>query len=157
MNRLFKFGVMADKVWYRHMTTQYLSNQGAQATIFKDLKAQEKERETLFARELAERETEDILDHALLKAEHAKLNGVLPAHEYHKIAEKVAALKKLRFVEGYEKLQDHQTYEWIKYKTAAEIGGEKEQEAFALYEKIKIDQMGEVKYRLLKESAPKIM
>ena len=48
-------------------------------------------------------------------------------------------------------------YEWIKYKTAAEIGGEKEQEAFALYEKIKIDQMGEVKYRLLKESAPKIM
>ena len=60
-------------------------------------------------------------------------------------------------MEGYEKLQDPQTYEWIKYKTAAEIGGEKEQEAFALYEKIKIDQLGEVKYRLLKESAPTIM
>jgi len=42
-------------------------------------------------------------------------------------------------------------YEWIKYKTAAEIGGEKEQEAFALYEKIKILQStlarGEVQYQ----------
>ena len=45
-------------------------------------------------------------------------------------------------------------YEWIKYKVAAEIGDQKEQEAFALYEKIKIDQIGEVKYRLMKESAP---
>ena len=48
-------------------------------------------------------------------------------------------------------------YEWIKYKVAAEIGDEKEQEAFALYEKIKIDEMGEIKYRLMKESAPRIL
>ena len=111
----------------------------------------------LFSRELAERETEDILDRALLKAFNAKQSGVLSAPEYHKINEKVDALKKLKFVEGYEKLQDPQMYEWIKYKVAAEIGDEKEQEAFALYEKIKIDQMGEIKYRIMKESAPEIM
>lgn len=111
----------------------------------------------MFAKELKERETDDILERALLKALHAKQSGVLPAPDYHRVAEKVKSLKKLRFVEGYEKLQDPQMYEWIKYKVAAEIGDEKEQEAFALYEKIKIDEMGEVKYRLMKESAPKIL
>ena len=54
--------------------------------------------------ELAERETEDVLDRALLKAEHAKINGGITAVEYHQIADKVASLKKLRFVEEYERL-----------------------------------------------------
>ena len=45
-------------------------------------------------------------------------------------------------------------YEWIKYKTAAEIGGPEEQEAFALYEKNKIESMGELNYNLFKERAP---
>ena len=49
-----------------------MSPTGAQATVFKDLKIQEDEREMLFSRELAERETEDILDRALLKAFNAK-------------------------------------------------------------------------------------
>ena len=70
------------------------------------MKVQEQSRAKLFARELKERETVDILDRALLKAYHAKESGVLPAHEYHKINEKVKSLKKLKFVEGYEKLQD---------------------------------------------------
>ena len=35
-------------------------------------------------------------------------------------------------------MQDKAMYEWIKYKVAAEIGGQEEQESFALYEKIKI-------------------
>ena len=48
-------------------------------------------------------------------------------------------MKKLRFVEEYEKHQDQQTYEWIKYKVAAEVGGQKEKEEFAAYEKEKID------------------
>ena len=46
-------------------------------------------------------------------------------------------------------------YEWIKYKVAAEVGGQEEQEAFKLYEKNKIDQMGELKFMLLKEHANK--
>ena len=58
----------------------------------------------MFARELAETETEDILDRALLKAYNAKVSGVLPAPEYHRVNEKVLALRKLKFVEGYEKL-----------------------------------------------------
>ena len=124
--------------------------------MYRDLAAQEAARVKLFSQELAERETEDVLDRALLKAKHAKLSGVLPAPEYHRISEKVDSLKKLRFVEEYELHQDKATYEWIKYKVAAEIGGQEEQEAFALYEKMKIDELGELKYQLLKEGAPQI-
>ena len=62
----------------------------------------------------------------------------MKAPEYHRIHAKVEALKKLKFVEGYEKLQDKEMYEWIKYKTAAEIGDHEEKEAFIFYEKTKI-------------------
>ena len=94
--------------------------------MYRDMAALEQTRATLFARELAERETEDVLDRALLKAKNAKLNGVLPAPEFHRISEKVDSLKKLRFVEEYELHQDKAMYEWIKYKVAAEIGGPEE-------------------------------
>ena len=43
------------------------------------------ERHTLFQRELAERETEDVLERALLKAHHSKLNGAIAAAEYYRI------------------------------------------------------------------------
>ena len=79
---------------------------------------------------MKEAETEDILDRALLRAHHSKLAGVLPAADYYKIAEKVDSLKKLRFTEEYEKLQDRDTYEWMKYKVAAEVGGSEERAAF---------------------------
>ena len=102
MNRLFNFGVRHDKAWMKYTTDKILANKGAQATMYNDLAAQEEARAVLFARELAERETEDVLDRALLKAKHAKLSGVLAAAEFHRINEKVASLKKLRFVEGYE-------------------------------------------------------
>ena len=89
-----------------------------------------------------------------MKAKNAYQLDALPPHEYYRIKEKVASLKKLRFAEGYEKYQDPGTYEWMKYKVAAEIGGQEEQEAFKLYEKIKIDELGETKFRLLKEGMP---
>ena len=95
----------------------------------------------------------DILDKALLKASNAMDVGALPAPEFYRISEKVAALKKLRFVEEYERTQDIETYEWIKYKVAAEIGGQEEQEAFALWEKVKIDEIGEAKFMLIKDHA----
>ena len=94
-----------------------------------------------------------MLDRAFLKAKHARYAGVLPAPEYHRIREKVDSLKKLRFVEEYEKHQDTDTYEWIKYKVAAEIGGEEEREAFKLYEKIKTDELGETRIKLLRKSS----
>ena len=102
---------------------------------------------------MAERETVCILDRALLKAQNAKDTGVLPAPEFHRIREKVDSLKKLKFVEEYEGQQDKETYEWIKYKVAAEIGGAEEREAFALYEKVKVDELGAIKYRLFKDRA----
>ena len=79
-----------------------------------------------------------MLDRAALRAYHSKVNGVLPAPEFHKISLKIDSLKKLRFTEDYEKLQDPATYEWIKYKVAAEVGGPEEKAAFQLYEKVKI-------------------
>ena len=91
------------------------------------------------------------MQRALLKAKNAKETGAIPAPEYYRIAEKVEALQKLAFVEGDEYTQDKATYEWMKYKVAAEIGGPEEQEAFSLYEKVKLDELGEIKYRLVRE------
>ena len=93
-------------------------------------------------------ETTDMLDRALLRAHHSKLNGAITAVEYHQIADKVNSLKKLRFVEEYEKLQDRDTFEYMKYKVAAEVGGPEELEAFKLYKKAKIEEIGEEKFRL---------
>ena len=154
MNRLFKMTTGFDRFYHTFKTDRLLSNVGAQQTLYKDLLAQEQHRADLFKREMAEREEEDVLERALLKARNAYQLEALPAHEYFRIKEKVASLKKLRFAEGYEKYQDPGTYEWMKYKVAAEIGGPEEQEAFKLYEKIKIDELGETKYRLLKEGMP---
>ena len=91
---------------------------------------------------MAERETEDVLDRALIKAENSKLNGALSAPEYYRIEEKIASLKKLRFTEEYEKLQDPETYDYMKYKVAAEVGGPEEVEAFKLYERTRINEVG---------------
>ena len=120
-------------------------------STFFNLTVYRNQRRELFRRELAERETEDVLDRALLRASHSKDAGVLPAAEFHRISEKVASLKKLRFTEEYERLQDHDTYEWMKYKVAAEVGGSEERAAFQLYEKTKIEEVGEVKYRLFSQ------
>jgi len=84
----------------------------------------------LFERELLERKTEDVLDRALLRAYHSKLSGAITAPEYHKVAAKIDSLKKLKFTSDYERLQDKQTYEWMKYKVAAEVGGAEEKAAF---------------------------
>ena len=81
------------------------------------------QRKVLFEQEVLESETENLLDRALLKAKHNKTNGVITAADYHKIAAKVDSLKKLVFTEQYEKLQDRETYEYMKYKVAAEVGG----------------------------------
>ena len=56
----------------------------------------------MFAREHMQNEQECILDRALLKALNAKELGALPAADFHRIREKVDALKKLKFVEEYE-------------------------------------------------------
>lgn len=107
----------------------------------------------LFARELAEREAEDVLERALLKAHHSKLNGAIPAADYYRIESKIDALKKLRFTEEYERLQDRETYEYMKYKVAAEVGGTEELEAFKLYERTRIEDVGQEKYRLFTQRA----
>ena len=109
------------------------------------------QRHVLFQRELAERETEDVLDRALLKAHHSKLNGAIAAAEYYRIEQKIDALKKLRFTDEYERLQDRDTYEYMKYKVAAEVGGTEELEAFKLYERSRIDDIGQERYRLFSQ------
>lgn len=91
---------------------------------------------------MAERETEDVLDRALIKAENSKLNGTISAPEYFRIKEKIDSLKKLRFTEEYEKLQDPEVFDYMKYKVAAEVGGPEEVEAFRLYERTRINEVG---------------
>ena len=107
----------------------------------------------LFQQELNERETLDVLDRARLKAYHSKVNGAISAADFHRIDAKIDSLKKLKFTEEYEKLQDPLTYEWMKYKVAAEVGGPEEQAAFQLFEKVKIQEKGEHKFRLIRENA----
>ena len=79
---------------------------------------------------MKERECIDVLDRALLRAEHCKLNKTISAAEYHRIVAKVDSLKKLKFTDDYEKLQDPASYEWMKYKVAAEVGGPQEKAAW---------------------------
>ena len=71
------------------------------------------------------------------------------------IVEKVSSLKKLKFTQEYESWKDKETYEWMKYKVAAEVGGDQELESFRLYEKVKIDQKGESGYRLWRDQIEK--
>ena len=75
----------------------------------------------------------------------------MSAPDFYKIDAKIDALKKLRFTEQYERLQDPLTYEWMKYKVAAEVGGNEERAAFELFEKVKIKEKGEAKFRLFQE------
>ena len=64
-------------------------------------------------------------------------------------------MKKLRFTDEYERLQDRETYEYMKYKVAAEVGGAEEVEAFRLYEKTMVESKGEENYRLFAQRALK--
>ncbi len=95
------------------------------------------------------------MDKALLRAKANKALGAIDAPTYYMIEEKVNALKKLKFTQEYESWKDKETYEWMKYKVAAEVGGDKEREAFKLFEKIKIDEKGEAGYRLWRENIEK--
>ena len=96
-------------------------------------------REKRYKWEILEIETHDILDRALVRAKANKELGAIDAPSYHMIVEKVSSLKKLKFTQEYESWKDKETYEWMKYKVAAEVGGDQELESFRLYEKVKID------------------
>lgn len=77
-----------------------------------------------FLWEVKERETPDALDKALIRAKAKKEEGLIDAPTYYIIEDKIKSLKKLIFTEDYERMQDKDMYEWMKYKVAAEVGGE---------------------------------
>ena len=135
MNNLFRMSSYSSTQYWHWTVGKHLSVSGAQQLMAQQLDATEKQRATLFKRELAERETTDVLDRALLKAYHGKLAGAIDAPSYHKIHDKVMSLKKLRFSLDYDKTRDPEALEWMKYKVAAEVGGTEEREAFKLFEK----------------------
>ena len=62
-------------------------------------------------------------------------------------------MKKLRFTDEYERLQDRETYEYMKYKVAAEVGDAEEIETLKLYERTFIESQGEERFRLFAKSA----
>lgn len=68
-------------------------------------------------------ETDDVLDRALIKAKANRRLGAIDAPTYHLIEERISSLKKLKFTQEYESWKDPELYEWMKYKVAAEVGG----------------------------------
>jgi hypothetical protein len=90
-----------------------------------------------------------------VRAKANKELGAIDAPTYQMIEDKIISLKKLKFTQEWESWKDSDTYEWMKYKVAAEVGGEQEREAFKLFEKLKIDQKGETQYRLWREGIEK--
>ena len=112
-------------------------------------------REQRYKWEILEIETPDILDRALIRAKANKELGAIDAPTYHLITDKIDSLKKLKFTQEYESWKDKETYEWMKYKVAAEVGGDAEREAFKLFEKTKVDQKGEAGYRLWRDQISK--
>ena len=68
--------------------------------------------------------TEDILDKALLKLKANLEENLIDSPTYFKTVEKINSLKKLQFVQDYELWKDKDAYEWMKYKVAAEVGGD---------------------------------
>eukprot|EP00352_Strombidinopsis_acuminata_P008142 CAMPEP_0176371318 /NCGR_PEP_ID=MMETSP0126-20121128/24608_1 /TAXON_ID=141414 ORGANISM="Strombidinopsis acuminatum, Strain SPMC142" /NCGR_SAMPLE_ID=MMETSP0126 /ASSEMBLY_ACC=CAM_ASM_000229 /LENGTH=105 /DNA_ID=CAMNT_0017730715 /DNA_START=11 /DNA_END=328 /DNA_ORIENTATION=+ len=101
MNKLFDASVHGSVAWWRFSLGNHLSIRGAQTLMAQQLDTTEKARAELFKRELAERETSDVLDRALLKAHHGKLSGSIDAPTYHRIHDRVMSLKKLRFTMDY--------------------------------------------------------
>ena len=81
-------------------------------------------RKDRFEYEMVERQTIDILDKALVKAKANRREGVIDAPTFYAIEDKIRSLKKLKFTEDYESWRDKDTVEWMKYKVAAEVGGE---------------------------------
>ncbi len=112
-------------------------------------------RERRYKYEILEIETTDVLERALVRAKANKELGAIDAPTYYMIEDKINSLKKLKFTQEYESWKDTDTYEWMKYKVAAEVGGDAEKEAFKLYEKLKIDQKGETGYRVWREGIEK--
>ena len=98
--------------------------------------------------EIMELDTEDILDKALIKAKANKAMGAIDAATFHRLEDKILSLKKLKFTEDYESWKDKDMLEWMKYKVAAEVGGQDEIAAFEQFKKLKQDQKGEAGYRL---------
>lgn len=66
-----------------------------------------------------------MLDRALIKAKANKELGAIDAPEYHMLVDKINSLKKLKFTQDYENWKDPDMLEWMKYKVAAEVGGDK--------------------------------
>ncbi len=132
------------------------TNGGVQSQMLQELERREAIREQRYKWEIAEFETSDVLDRALVRAQANKALGAIDAPTYYIIEDKINSLKKLKFTQEYESWKDPEMYEWMKYKVAAEVGGDAEREAYALYEKVIVDRKGgELGFRLWRENVVK--
>ncbi|CDW84511.1 UNKNOWN [Stylonychia lemnae] len=143
------------RLYWRTYVSNMLSNQGSQKLMYQDLQQREAIRERRYKWEILEIETNDILDRALIKAKANKDLGAIDAPTYHIIEDKISSLKKLKFTQDYESWKDKDMLEWMKYKVAAEVGGDDEIAAFQQFEKLKLDQKGENGYRLWRDQIEK--
>ena len=151
MNTLFRNTAKYYRIkWYERIAS-YISIQGAQNNLLKDLNRHENRRKDKFHFMHFDFMSNDILDRAESRAIGNMRYGNITAAEFYKIKDKIDALRKLRFTEGYDKFSDPEMYMWMKYKVASDVGGTKEREAFKLYEQTMINKRGEVGYKLFRE------
>ncbi len=151
LNKVFQGTGYFYRNWWHLYVGKLVDPQRSQSALFRELQQREALREARYRWEIKEIETEDILDKALIKAKANKSLGIIDAPTYHQIEDKIKSLKKLKFTEDYEAWKDREIYEWMKYKVAAEVGGEEERAAFEQFEKLKLDQKGESGYRLWRD------
>ena len=141
--------------WHFYMGRMLSTGEHAQKLMYDDLLKREALRRKRFQWEIKEFETSDPLDKALIRAAAKKEVGLIDAPTYHAINDRISSLKKLKFTDEYEKWKDREIYEWMKYKVAAEVGGEEERAAFELFEKTKLDEKGEMQFRLWRQRIEK--
>lgn len=151
MNWLFKQQSMLYKFQWRAAADHHFSWKGASMHAIHDIRQEENRKRNLFQDELEERRTVCPLDRALLRAKNSHNQGQITLPEYYRIKDKVHSLKKLKFVEAYEQEQDPEIVEWMKYKVAAQVGGQKEMIAFQMYEKQLYDRKSEMEQRLFRD------
>ncbi|TNV84332.1 hypothetical protein FGO68_gene4975 [Halteria grandinella] len=156
MNKVFQGTQYYYRTWWHFYVGKMLStNQGVQSQMLQELERREAIREQRYKWEILEFETSDVLDRALVRAKANRALGAIDAPTYYVLEDKINSLKKLKFTQEHEAWKDADTYEWMKYKVAAEVGGDAEREAFELFEKVQMDKKGEAGFRLWREQINK--
>ena len=154
MNKMWIITCASMKTKWQLMISRDISVEGAQLRLLRDLEEKESIWRDVFELEQKEMMATDPLERITISAQANLNSGEIDEVEFHKILDRVQTLTKLQFAADM-RLHDNDTFEWLKYKVASDIGGTPEWEAFALYERMQVNKRGELAYRLWRENIEK--